>query len=303
MPLAEYVKGLSRYCTVLCMQQVDSIRIGELARRTGVSPELLRAWEQRYGLLEPTRSNGGFRLYSERDERRVRTMRALIARGLSAAEAATRARADEADVPPIDAPALARIAAHLRQALDDFDAERAHVAFDRLLATVSTETAIAEVVVPYLHELGDRWEGGDVTVAQEHFASNFLRGRLLGLARDWAVGPGTPLVLACPPGEEHDLGLVMFGIVAGRRGHRIVFLGANTPIEMIGEALSAFPSAGVVLTVSRPELLEVHAEELRALASRAPVQIAGPGATSDRVEALGAQVLEGGPVEAARAGV
>ena len=76
-------------------RELGSVRIGELSRRTGVSPELLRAWEQRYGLLQPSRSAGGFRLYSEEDERRVQAMTALIRQGLSAGEAAVRAIANE----------------------------------------------------------------------------------------------------------------------------------------------------------------------------------------------------------------
>ena len=64
------------------------LRIGELAKRTGVSPELLRAWEQRYGLLQPTRTAGGFRLYSAADEARVQRMQSLVSGGLAAAQAA-----------------------------------------------------------------------------------------------------------------------------------------------------------------------------------------------------------------------
>src|SRR4051794_32102689 len=109
------------------------MRIGELSRRTGVSPELLRAWEQRYGLLRPTRSEGGYRLYSREDEDRVRRTRALIADGLSAAEAARLAAVEHqpgaADAPP----AVERLAASLRAALDDFDAAAGHAAIDQLL--------------------------------------------------------------------------------------------------------------------------------------------------------------------------
>src|SRR5215208_873021 len=101
------------------MQAVDGhLRIGELSRRTGVSPELLRAWEQRYGLLRPLRSAGGFRLYSAQDERRVAVMRSHLERGLSAAEAA-RLTVDQEDAPApaAETPALERRAGELRAAL------------------------------------------------------------------------------------------------------------------------------------------------------------------------------------------
>src|SRR5918995_2784122 len=106
------------------------LRIGELSRRTGVAPELLRAWERRYGLLRPTRSEGGFRLYSPQDERRVAVMRDHLKRGLSAAQAARRTL-EEDERRPDDAPALARGADGLREALNALDETAAHMAIDQ----------------------------------------------------------------------------------------------------------------------------------------------------------------------------
>src|SRR5215208_6197721 len=104
------------------MESAGHVRIGELSRRSGVSPELLRAWEQRYGLLRPLRSEGGFRLYSPEDEQRVAVMRSHLDRGLSAAEAA-RLTLDEERVTAgaAGAPELERGAGELRAALDLFN--------------------------------------------------------------------------------------------------------------------------------------------------------------------------------------
>src|SRR3954468_22737796 len=96
-----------------------TLRIGELARRSGVSADLLRAWERRYALLEPSRTAGGYRLYSDDDEARVRSMQAHLARGLSAAEAARLARERPAAAPRDGAPA--DLAQALWSALDGFD--------------------------------------------------------------------------------------------------------------------------------------------------------------------------------------
>lgn len=183
-----------------------------------MSPELLRAWEQRYGLLEPTRSPDGFRLYSPTDEERVRRTAALIADGLSAAEPARLAATTPDVTAPAAQPVVDDLAAGLRKALDNFDTAAGHAALDRLFGTVSVEFAITDVLIPYLHELGERWANGSVSVAQEHFASNLIRGRVLGLARDWGSGGSSTAVLACPPGEAHDLGLIFFGILIARRG-------------------------------------------------------------------------------------
>ena len=162
------------------------LRIGELSRRSGVSPELLRAWERRYGLVRPVRSSGGLRLYSLDDVERVRTMRRHLDAGVAAAEAAALAAgvgSGLSDGGRDEAPRLDEERSELAAALDAFDDARAHAVVDRLLALVTVDALVSNVVVPYLHDLGERWARGEVSVAQEHFASNLLRGRLLGLAR------------------------------------------------------------------------------------------------------------------------
>jgi DNA-binding transcriptional MerR regulator len=143
-----------------------ALRIGELSRRSGVSPELLRAWERRYGLLRPARTAGGMRLYSPADVERVHLMRRHLAAGLSAAEAAAQAvRAAAVDREgAVLAPAAVR--QELAGALDRFDEPGAQAILDRLLAATTVETLLGDVVMPYLAELGERWQRGEVSVAQ-----------------------------------------------------------------------------------------------------------------------------------------
>jgi DNA-binding transcriptional MerR regulator len=253
----------------------NTIRIGELGRRTGVAPDLLRAWENRYGVLRPSRSPGGFRLYSAADEARIRRMTRLIADGLSTAEAARHALADDEVQPEVDVPILAQLADQLRAALDGFDGAGAHAAFDRLLGSVSLDVVLVDVVLPYLRDLGDRWAAGRASVAQEHFASNLLRGRLLAIARDWDGGAGPALLLACLPGEAHDLGLIVFGILAARRGCRVTLLGADTPIETLHRSVGTIRPSLIVLVTVRPALLATHADDIRKLAAMTPTAVAG----------------------------
>jgi MerR family transcriptional regulator, light-induced transcriptional regulator len=276
------------------------LRIGELARRTGTSPELLRAWEQRYGLLRPSRSDGGFRLYSDQDEKRVLRAKALIAEGLSASEAARQALAPSAHGREADASLVEGLATELRDCLDRFDEGGANQALDRLFAAFSVETAMQDVLLPYLHLLGSRWASGDATIAQEHFASSLIRGRLLGLARGWGSGDGPSLLLACPPGEEHDLGLIMFGIAAWRLGWHVTYLGQDTPFDTIREAVAAIEPALVVLAVSEGTSLDEHATAIRSLVRDVPVAVGG-GVRSEEASALGLEILEGDPIEAASA--
>jgi len=312
------------------------LRIGELSRRLGVSDHVLRAWERRYGLLQPTRSSGGFRLFSETDVARVRRMQAHLAQGLSAAEAARVALAEDqaalpekqaglagdatprADsspavgagrlqaagpgLPAADPGPLAAVGewpGALRRALDAFDEPAAQAVLDRLVSDLSLTTMLREVVLPYLAELGERWVQGTASIAQEHFASNLIRGRLAGLARGWGDGQGPRAVLACPPAELHDLALMIFGIALNRRGWRIDYLGANTPVDEVTRAAQARHPDLVVLATTRPENLEPLTAELIVLARHASLVLAGAGATPQLAAAVQARLLTGDPVTAA----
>jgi len=275
----------------------SALRIGELSRRTGVNPALLRAWERRYGLIEPERTAGGFRLYSERDERRVRAMVEHIAGGVAAAEAARLALEDTAEA--ATATAASGPEPELVVALLSFDETAAQAALDRLLAEYSRETVLVEHVLPVLHDLGEGWAGGEVSVAQEHFASGLLRGRLLGLARGWDGGAGPRAILGCPPGELHDLGLVTFGLLLRELGWRITMVGADTPLETLRSAAVALRPNAVVLAATTEERFVDAAAEIGDLASVAAVAIGGAGATETAAALTGVRALSLDPVRAA----
>jgi MerR family transcriptional regulator, light-induced transcriptional regulator len=278
------------------------LRIGELSKRSGVSPDLLRAWERRYGLLRPMRSAGGLRLYTPADVERVRVMRQHLADGLAASEAATlasRTGLDDEAAPMALRPEAMRD--DLADALDRYDEPRAQAIFDRVLAVATVDTLLSEVVLPYLRELGERWSRAEASVAQEHFASSVVRGRLLGLARGWGLGLGPRAVLACLPGEQHDLGLIAFGLALRSRGWRIVYLGSDSPIETVEEVSRQIDPSLVVLVAASSERVEPVVTQLRALAGRHRLAIAGAAAGSGALEGSGALALSGDPVaEAAR---
>lgn len=280
----------------------ERLRIGELSKRAGVSPELLRAWERRYGLLRPARSAGGLRLYSHADVGRVALMQQHLAQGLAAAEAAALAVRDATDEEAaLTALRPAEIRTELADALDAFDEPRAQAILDRLLALATVETLLSEVIVPYLQELGERWQRGEASVAQEHFASGLLRGRLLGLARGWGLGLGPTAVLACLPGEQHDLGLIAFGLALRSRGWRIVYLGPDTPIETVEDASRRLEPSLVVLTAVSPERVRPVLPELRTLAKRHRLALGGAAAQYSTLKRSGVLALTGDPTaEAAR---
>ena len=278
------------------------LRIGELAKRTGVSPELLRAWEQRYGLLQPTRTPGGFRLYSAADEARVQRMQRLVAGGLVAAQAARLILSGDEpalQATPPPATTLDEEAANLAASLDRLDEQAANSALDRLFAAYTVEMVLQDVVLPYLHRLGERWEAGEISVAQEHFASNLLRGRLLGLAQGWGQGQGPGAILACLPGEQHELGLLVFGVALRRRGWRITYLGTDSPIGAVADIARTVLPAVVVLLSMNPDNFLDHARQIEQLANQVPVVIAGAGATTAVARQTQTRGLDQDPVSAA----
>ena len=264
------------------------LRIGELSRRVDVSPELLRAWETRYGLVRPQRTAGGLRLYSEDDERRVRLMKERMAAGLSASEAARLADGGEGPAEELDTSELQEA---LERSFDSLDEPAAQVALDRLFRSFPLEAALPQVILPFLRRVGERWAAAEITVAHEHFASNVVGGRLRGLARGWGDGVGPRAILACPPGENHDLGLLCFGLLLRERGWRITYLGAATPPGDIADALSALSPAVVVLSAVTAQPFLDSGEQIRALHGHARVAIGGAGASESVAEALDAELL------------
>jgi DNA-binding transcriptional MerR regulator len=270
------VKCLSKFCYGAAMY-----RIGELARRTGASADLLRAWERRYGLLRPERTAGGFRVYTDADVTRVGRMRSGLDSGLAAAEAA-RLALDDAVAPDLLAALLA------------FDDERAHASLDDAVARLSVEAVLADLVLPAFRAIGDGWAAGSVSVAQEHYAANLVRARLLGLARRWDQGVGPRALLACAPGDLHDLPLICFGLALRQRGWRILFLGADTPLEVVAET-AALERPDVVVLASAIERPELDDPRLGEIAASAPLTLAGqwPEGT------VSARRVAGDPVELA----
>jgi DNA-binding transcriptional MerR regulator len=274
-----------------------ALRIGEFSRRVGVSPELLRAWERRYGLLRPVRTEGGFRLYTDDDAERVERMKRALVEGFSAAEAASRALA-LADAGSTG-DALDGAQERLVAAAHAYDEATVHAVLDEALARFSLETVLRDLVLPVLREIGEEWQQGALEVAQEHFASNLLRERLLALARLWGRGGGRLAILACAPGERHDIGLIAFGLVLRSHGWRILFLGADTPIATLRRAVETTDAHLVVVASMDAALLDAQGAELRRLGRSAPLVLSGAGASEDLCRRLRVDRLDGDLVTAA----
>jgi DNA-binding transcriptional MerR regulator len=271
-----------------------ALRIGEFARRVGVTPELLRAWEQRYGLLQPIRSEGGYRLYTAHDADRVARMQRALEEGLSAAQAARRALTSA----PPEGGLLEDVQRRLLSAIREYDQGALHAVLDEALAGFALETVLRDLLLPALREVGEEWERGRLEIGQEHFATNVVRERLLSLARGWGRGSGRLAILACPPGERHDIGLIAFGLLLHSHGWRILFLGADTPLHALGQTISRTAPQLVVVASIDSGLLESEASELTRLAGSERLALSGAGASEELCARLGIQRLGDDLVEA-----
>jgi hypothetical protein len=184
--------------------------------------------------------------------------------------------------------------------LDRFDETAAHLAFQSVMGAHSATAVIRDLVIPYMREVGERWAADHMTVAQEHFASNFFTARLQALARGWDHGLGPRALLACAPGDQHTLGLIAFGIGLHQLGWRITYLGADTPVAMLASAAEQIEPdlVGVAISTSGA----VPSRELHdAISSRWPLTIAGPGATAQDAVLAGARYVDADPVTASLA--
>src|SRR3954453_4669704 len=282
-------------------------RIGQLAARTGVDPERLRKWEARYALLAPTRSEGGFRVYSLEDERRVRLMQRHLARGYAASEAAQLA------IEGLVAPAPARLTDRLSiavvqratrlllRAMYEYDEGSAQPALDALFMAFTMDAVLRDAILPFLREVGAAWEKGQARPGQEHFASTIIEARLVSLTKGWGSGTGPRALLACPSGEQHTLGLIAFGIALSRRGWRITYLGADTPVDSIEHAAAKTDPAAVVLAAADVRWFRRSEGALAELADARRVILAGAGASQSLAARVGAERLRTDPVSAAAA--
>lgn len=237
------------------------------SQRTGLSPELLRKWEERYGAVRPTRGETGRRLYSDRDITRLTWLRQLTTVGWRISEIAgfDDARLLEL-LGGIDAPSPAagprpreagRLpqAPELRKALVDaaprFDPSAVHAVLQRAALALSVPDLLERVIAPALTEIGDGWTRGSLRCSQEHVATAAVRTFLGDLLRGLPPAPGAPaIVCGTPSGQAHELGALMAAITAATLGWRSVYLGPGLPAIELAYAAASSRARAVAVSLT-----------------------------------------------------
>ena len=192
----------------------------------------------------------------------------------------------------------------LLDVLDRYDEAGAELVVDEVLDRLSLDDALSLVFMPYLREVGDRWEAGLLSVTQEHFASHLVRSRIAALSsRTGPTENRATAVVACPPGERHDIAPLAFSILLRREGLPVLYLGADTPMTDLAHACVRIRPDLVVVAATRATALLGAARELRRIAASHPVAIAGAGASQDLADDIGARWFDGDVTQGARAAV
>ncbi|MDQ3856344.1 MAG: cobalamin-dependent protein [Chloroflexota bacterium] len=204
--------------------------------RTSVPADTLRAWERRYGVPKPHRTAGAQRLYSERDIAAIRWLKQRTETGLSIKQAVALLKAtmeeEAAEQPaPVPQPETTDTAAEaLLNALQSLDSVQADRVLAQSFARYGIETTCLNIIQPAMYRIGEAWAAGRIPVSVEHYASYLVRSKLTGLVSAYGQsGTVGPIITACAPGEQHELGLLMFALFLMRRGLKVIYLGADLP--------------------------------------------------------------------------
>lgn len=262
-------------------------RMKTVSELTGIPRNTLVAWERRYGVPEPERLANGYRLYSADDLALLKRLKEAVDAGLAISEAVEIVKRGASAAPPPAAPSaagagLAALQAELLPALLSFDRARAERVIGAL-AHLPFLTVVQHVYFPLLRSVGALWERGEASVAQEHFASAFLRDQVVGmLLRAGAGNPrGQQVVCAALPGERHEIAILALAAHLSMRGCRVTYLGVDVPAadlaRLVAEIRPARVCVSAIVSVSAKQIA-AYARALRAAAPRTTrIVIGGAG--------------------------
>ena len=278
--------------------------IKRAAELTGVPAATLRAWERRYDVVEPQRTEAGYRLYDDETLARLRTMAELVANGWTASTAAAEAgrrhsgtgspspapsatpgppAPSRADGPPSSGDEATR---RLLDAAAAMDPAGGAAVLDERFATGSFEAVVDDWLMPALVELGEAWADGRLTVAGEHLVAHTVLRRLAAAFDAAASRVGGPrVVVGLPAGAHHELGIFAFAVALRRLGVDVVYLGADLPTDAWTAALTAHTARCVVIGVPRRPDARTASTLAKALADHHGVTVCVGGSHQDDVDA------------------
>ena len=255
-----------------------------LAERTGVPPSTIRAWERRYGILQTQRTPSGHRHYSDEDVMFVKRLQAHLDQGSSISRAIreldnwqTNENLHQSQLQVSQQQKWQHLIDKLLHAIGRFDDLQLDITYQQALALYDVDIVTEQILRPTLVILGARWKKGTASIAEEHFFSTYMRNKIGARLHHSARNKGPILVIACVPGEHHELGSLMFALSAQNAGYRLLLLGANLPLDQVLPAVNKAQAAGVVLSlVTRPpDTALANALDELAEVAKVPIMLGG----------------------------
>jgi DNA-binding transcriptional MerR regulator len=253
----------------------ESLPLRTVSRLTGLSADVIRAWERRYGVVAPARGPRGARLYSGADIVQLRLLRQAVASGRAIGDVARLSRVALEELvgtfPPAAPPAPATAAGGsggemVRQALaalERFDRAALDRCLGDALVALGARAFGEQMAVPLMAEVGERWRDGRLSVADEHLLSGLMHNLLAGVLRSRGNGGHPAVLLATPSGERHEFGLLMAGLLIAEAGCGLYYLGPELPAAEVGAAARRAGAAVVGLGVSYGDDLQPVVAEVR----------------------------------------
>jgi methanogenic corrinoid protein MtbC1 len=255
----------------------DAYPVRTVARLTGLSPDLIRAWEKRYGVVAPVRGPRGARLYRADEVAHLRLLAALVSRGRAIGDIARLDRASlQAMVAETETSAAVgkaaaasgageQVIANALEALARFDELELERLLGEALVGMGSATFLRQVAIPFLEIIGSRWSEGRLSIAEEHLVSGMLRSLFSSLNRVRPQQRTTAILLATPSGERHELGLMIVALMFLEAGLGVCYLGADSPAEEIARAAASTAVLAVGLSVVHRRNRERSVQELKRL--------------------------------------
>ncbi|WP_158651445.1 MerR family transcriptional regulator [Mesobacillus jeotgali] len=231
--------------------------IKQVSERLDIPAVTIRAWENRYNVVAPTRTDGGHRLYSEKDLETLKWIKTQVHEKNMKISDAVRLLQES---PPASAPPPSQndkygeLKEKLYESLINLDTQKANQIADLAFSLYDYEEVFHHILVQVLYKVGDEWENGAISVAQEHFASQFIINRCTQFLRILPVNPALQKVLAfCPEGEQHQIGLMVFSLFLKKKGHDVIYLGPNTPLEGLSDLIKMKNISVVAISMTNPK--------------------------------------------------
>lgn len=236
---------------------VKTFRINVAAERSGLSTDLVRAWERRYSVLKPKRTPSGYRVYSEADVEVLRRLKEATDGGMSIAEAVkllpdikrSVRRTKRASAEPVTSAQLELWQRRILDAAAGLDQEEVGRVLDEAMSAMEPVALFDSLLAPLERLVGERWHAGTLSVAEEHLVTNTVRQRTMALLLQAPKGTKGHVVCAGLPNEEHELGLLGAALKFRHAGWRVTLLGGRTPPEQLARTID----------VTQPDLVALSA--------------------------------------------